>query len=176
MTDADHFETAIRDIRGVWPHAPSSWSYSSLRDADLPGADGLAGAKYPGIWDKQGFPQRPLVAALAGDVVHNARTTSARVAFAWLRIYSRGGCRAPSATSVLLHRRGEPDRAGSQTARRKLAPNRCWGGFAERPTERLICGTVQSLVSRGLMAGAHTGASEGAPRPLGPGAILKSPS
>src|SRR4051812_35316763 len=74
MTDApDHFETAIRDIRGVWPNPPPLWSYSSLRDAEVcPRRWMLSRATYPGIWDKPGFPQRPLIAALAGDVVHNA--------------------------------------------------------------------------------------------------------
>lgn len=74
MTDApDHFDTAIRDIHGVWPQAPPLWSYSSLRDAEVcPRRWMLSRATYPGIWDKPGFPHRPLVAALAGDVVHNA--------------------------------------------------------------------------------------------------------
>ncbi len=32
----------------------------------------LSSASYPAVWDRSGYPQRPVVAALVGDVVHSA--------------------------------------------------------------------------------------------------------
>jgi hypothetical protein len=59
--------------RARWPTPPENWSYSSLREAEeCPRRWSLSRASYPAVWDQSGYPQRPVVAALVGEVVHSA--------------------------------------------------------------------------------------------------------
>lgn len=72
MTQArEAFATALAGVTGVLPVAPTTWSYSSLADAEAcPRRWALSRASFPSIWDRPGFPERPNTAAIAGQVVH----------------------------------------------------------------------------------------------------------
>lgn len=70
-SEGEHFSTAVSGVAGVWPQLPSSWSYSSLSDAEeCPRRWALTRASYPDIWKHGGYPPRPILPALAGDVIH----------------------------------------------------------------------------------------------------------
>ena len=67
----DTFRTAVRASDGRWPTPPTMWSYSSLRDVEqCPRRWMLSRATYPELWPGWGYPSRPPVAALVGDIVH----------------------------------------------------------------------------------------------------------
>jgi PD-(D/E)XK nuclease superfamily len=69
----EQFQTAVRGVEGVWPIAPSMWSYSSLSAAEeCPRRWMLSRARYPTIWEREGYPPRPILAALLGNVTHRA--------------------------------------------------------------------------------------------------------
>lgn len=71
MTDRIDFHVVASPAR--WPKVPSQWSYSSLREAEeCPRRWALRRASYPEIWAHPGYPPKPVVAALVGDVVHQA--------------------------------------------------------------------------------------------------------
>jgi hypothetical protein len=66
------FSTSVEEISGIWPEAPSTWSYSSLAAAErCPRRWSLSRATYGGN-DRPGYPDLPNVAALIGRTVHNA--------------------------------------------------------------------------------------------------------
>ncbi len=68
-----HFVTEVDAIEGYWPEPPRWFSYSSFREAEeCPRRWALSRATYPGVWDKAGYPERPNLAAVIGDVVHAA--------------------------------------------------------------------------------------------------------
>src|SRR2546426_514135 len=68
---SDEFSTTVRGVRGVWPSLPKTWSYSSLAEAEeCPRRWMLKRASYPNIWAGKGYPPRPNLPALVGDVVH----------------------------------------------------------------------------------------------------------
>jgi hypothetical protein len=72
VTTAEEFVAATAG-EARWPGLPEHWSYSSLREAEeCPRRWSLSRASYPSVWDRSGYPQRPAVAALVGDVVHSA--------------------------------------------------------------------------------------------------------
>lgn len=67
----EKFSTGVRNSEGRWPQTPQVWSYSSLNEADeCPRRWMLSRATYPEIWPRHGYPSRPILAALLGDVVH----------------------------------------------------------------------------------------------------------
>lgn len=67
------FVTEVDGIEGYWPELPRWFSYSSFREAEeCPRRWTLSRATYPGIWDKAGYPERPNLPAVIGDVVHAA--------------------------------------------------------------------------------------------------------
>jgi PD-(D/E)XK nuclease superfamily len=69
----EQFQTAVRGVEGVWPAAPSMWSYSSLSEAEgCPRRWMLSRARYPTIWEREGYPPRPILAGLLGNVMHRA--------------------------------------------------------------------------------------------------------
>jgi CRISPR/Cas system-associated exonuclease Cas4 (RecB family) len=71
MAEADHFNTEISGTAGIWPPTPDVWSYSSLREAEeCPRRWMLSRATYPSIWQRRGYPSRPILPALVGEVVH----------------------------------------------------------------------------------------------------------
>lgn len=73
IATAAEFRTGIRGLDGVWPALPTLWSYSSLRDAEeCPRRWALSRATYPAIWDRPGYPPRPILPALLGDIVHRS--------------------------------------------------------------------------------------------------------
>ena len=73
MKPGIRFDTGVEGAWGYVPEPPASWSFSSLKDAETcPRRWMLSRAKYPDVWDKGGYPQRPNPAALLGDVVHGA--------------------------------------------------------------------------------------------------------
>lgn len=68
-----HFVTEVEAIEGYWPEPPRWFSYSSFREAEeCPRRWTLSRATYPAVWDKAGYPERPNLAAVIGDVVHAA--------------------------------------------------------------------------------------------------------
>ena len=69
--EGEGFATSVVGIEGSWPAPPDVWSYSSLRDAEeCPLRYQLRRAEYPGLWDQRGYPDRPFMPALIGDVIH----------------------------------------------------------------------------------------------------------
>jgi CRISPR/Cas system-associated exonuclease Cas4 (RecB family) len=67
----DSFRTSVSGAGGVWPGLPEIWSYSSLREAEeCPRRWSLSRATYPRIWDHSGYPPRPNLPSLLGEVVH----------------------------------------------------------------------------------------------------------
>lgn len=70
--ECTRFDTAIPGIWGVWPQAPSRWSYSSLKVIEAcPNQWMLSRADYPDIWDRHGYPALPAVPAIFGNIVHS---------------------------------------------------------------------------------------------------------
>lgn len=68
-----HFVTEVDAIEGYWPAPPRRFSYSSFREAEeCPRRWTLSRATYPTVWDRAGYPERPNLAAVIGDVVHAA--------------------------------------------------------------------------------------------------------
>ena len=67
------FDTGVEHVQGSWPSTPRFWSYSSLNEIETcPRRWMLSRATYPQVWARRGYPQVPSVAALLGDVVHEA--------------------------------------------------------------------------------------------------------
>jgi phage tail protein X len=67
----NEFATTVQGIDGVWPTLPPAWSYTSLRDAEeCPRRWGLRRSSYPALWAQAGYPPRPTLPALVGDVIH----------------------------------------------------------------------------------------------------------
>jgi hypothetical protein len=87
LTEAtDHFSVGIEDSDGQWPTLPQSWSYSSLREAtECPRRWMLSRANYPELWSHWGYPPRPSLPALIGDVIHGVLETL-------LRSFRSNGC------------------------------------------------------------------------------------
>lgn len=77
MTDGqDDFKTPLPDIEGKWPALPGTWSYSSLTTAtECPRRWMLSRASYPRVWDKFGYPPRPVLPALVGSAMHHVLET-----------------------------------------------------------------------------------------------------
>lgn len=72
-TAVDTFDSEVRDSNGTWPALPEVWSYSSLKEAEqCPRRWALRRASFPDLWDRAGYPPRPSLASLVGDVVHGA--------------------------------------------------------------------------------------------------------
>jgi len=54
-----------------WPEKPSKMSYSQLLKIEAcPYGWALSRAKYPDLWDKVGYPERPGVKTIIGSIVH----------------------------------------------------------------------------------------------------------
>jgi len=98
MSEVDDFSTAVIGTTGRWPPPPDVWSYSSLKDAEeCPRRWMLSRATYPSIWQRRGYPGRPILPALVGDVVHRV------LELILFGLYDRG-CQSlaePCAVSVL---------------------------------------------------------------------------
>ena len=63
--------TDIRGIEGTWPAPPARLSFSGMRDIGAcPRRWSLTRASYPALWDGYGYPSRPNVASIVGNVVH----------------------------------------------------------------------------------------------------------
>lgn len=150
-------ETEVRGVEGTWPDMPEFWSYSSLRDAEeCPRRWALARATYPAIWDRPGYPPRPTMPALAGQVIHGSLD-------AILRTFYQRGCSSiadPAATdavrnlggySALIERQIENQleefKANPRTASRVAAL-----GSALQSRTPEIRQRVQSMVARATLA------------------------
>lgn len=73
VTSAGGFLTEVRGVSGTWPEPPDLWSYSSLRDAEeCPRRWALARATYPEVWDRRGYPPRPIMPAVVGEIIHRS--------------------------------------------------------------------------------------------------------
>ena len=71
--DARTFTTGIEASDAILPGPPRYWSYSTLREVEAcPRRYSLSRAAYPDLWERRGYPQAPIPAALFGDVVHGA--------------------------------------------------------------------------------------------------------
>ncbi len=67
----EDFSAGVRDSDGRWPNLPNTWSYSSLKQpTECPRRWMLSRATYPKIWDRWGYPPRPSLPTLVGDIVH----------------------------------------------------------------------------------------------------------
>jgi hypothetical protein len=92
------YDTGITSSGAILPGPPPMWSYSSLREAQTcPRRYSLARATYPGLWAGRGYPRVPVLAALFGDVVHDALDTIVKALVA-------AGCQAvqsPEAVEAL---------------------------------------------------------------------------
>lgn len=101
MTNVDEFEAAAAGA-AQWPRTPAVWSYSSLREAEeCPRRWSLSRASYPAVWDRPGYPPRPALAAIIGDVVHHVLETV-------LRAFHGSGCvsRADATAVAVLRELG----------------------------------------------------------------------
>lgn len=161
----------------MWPGPPTMWSYSSLREAEeCPRRWALSRASYPDVWERAGFPQRPVVAALVGDIVHHALETVLTALHA-----SGCGSRADASTVTVLRGLGGYSalvKHGIEEQLRRLEENpRMTGrieGLASILDQRApeMRQRVQSVVARMPLApGATEGSSaSGTGRgPLAPG-------
>lgn len=75
------------------PAPPRHWSYSSLAAFEqCPLRYALERADYPDLWDRRGYPPKPTVATLVGNVVHNALDLV-------LRALASAGCPDPASAS-----------------------------------------------------------------------------
>jgi RecB family exonuclease len=64
--------TGVLDSDAVMPGPPQRWSFSSLKDAEACARRyALTRARYPDLWPGMGYPRRPSMASLFGDVVHD---------------------------------------------------------------------------------------------------------
>lgn len=73
MNDGVQFDTEVEGVWGYSSGAPKVWSYSSLKDVEVcPRRWVLSRARYPDIWDRNGYPEVPRPAALLGIVIHHA--------------------------------------------------------------------------------------------------------
>ena len=71
-----HFLSGIEGIEGHWTEPPEWFSYSSVAEAeDCPRRWGLRRAAYADLWPGNGYPDRPNIAALAGEVAHRSLET-----------------------------------------------------------------------------------------------------
>ena len=76
MASDRHFVAGIEEIEGIWAEAAARFSYTSLTEAeDCPRRWSLRRSDYLGLWPGNGYPDRPSVAALAGEVVHRSLET-----------------------------------------------------------------------------------------------------
>jgi hypothetical protein len=70
------YDTGIASSAAILPGPPPLWSFSSLREAGAcPRRYSLTRAAYPDLWDRRGYPRVPALAALFGDVIHDALDT-----------------------------------------------------------------------------------------------------
>jgi len=75
-SEQPRYDTGIASSAAILPGPPPLWSFSSLREAGAcPRRYSLARATYPDLWDGRGYPRVPAIAALFGDVVHDALDT-----------------------------------------------------------------------------------------------------
>jgi len=73
MAEHQQFVSEIEKTWGRWPLPPRWWSYSTVQEIeDCPRRWMLRHADYPDIWDRHGYPDRPNLPALTGDVMHGA--------------------------------------------------------------------------------------------------------
>lgn len=69
--EEDLFETEIRGVVGQWPKSPNTWSYSTLREVEAcPRRYMLRRSNYPTVWAKSGYPERPFLHAIMGEIIH----------------------------------------------------------------------------------------------------------
>ena len=98
MADLQVFDTSVLGHSGAWPRPPSIWSFSSLSEVEeCPLRYMLRRATYPSIWDRTGYPDRPLLPTIVGDVIHHCVE-------AILREFHAQGCQGlddPCAVEVL---------------------------------------------------------------------------
>jgi PD-(D/E)XK nuclease superfamily len=98
MTGPRRLDTGIESSTATLPGPPPLWSFSSLRETGVcPRRYALAHASYPDLWDRRGYPQVPVLAALFGDVVHSALDTIMKALVA-------AGCESASPEAVTVLR------------------------------------------------------------------------
>lgn len=86
MSELQNFATAVQGLHGSWSEPPSMWSYSSLKEAEeCPRRWMLSRAAYPEVWERGGYPSRPILPNLAGEAMHGALELI-------LRAFAEQGC------------------------------------------------------------------------------------
>ncbi len=100
MTGARRLDTGIESSAAILPGPPPLWSFSSLREVGAcPRRYALARASYPDLWDGRGYPRIPSLAALFGNVVHDALDTIVKALVA----ADCQSAQSPEAVTVLRH-------------------------------------------------------------------------
>ena len=166
--DIEHFDTAVGDVSGVWPPTPETWSYSSLREAEeCPRRWMLRRATYPDIWERAGYPPRPTLPVLVGNVVHGALEVI-------LRGLDASGCTSlgdPSAVGVLREVGGYSaviDRMIQNQVRQLEANPRVKSQFAGLRTALLMRvpemrQRLQAIITRTTLIPRHAAPADGHP-------------
>ena len=95
MASDRHFLTGIDGIEGIWAEAPARFSYTSLTEAEsCPRRWSLRRSAYPNYWSGSGYPERPGMAALMGEIVHRSLE-------AIIRALVAHGCTGPQDESAV---------------------------------------------------------------------------
>ncbi|WP_420446005.1 PD-(D/E)XK nuclease family protein [Candidatus Poriferisodalis sp.] len=88
--------SGIEGIEGVWAEGPEWFSYSSVTEAeDCPRRWGLRRAAYADLWPGNGYPDRPNIAALAGEVAHRSLETI-------IGALADNGCTSPQDSDAVM--------------------------------------------------------------------------
>jgi hypothetical protein len=96
--EQQRFDTGIESSSAILPGPPPLWSFSSLQEVGAcPRRYALSRAGYPDLWDGYGYPRVPAVAALFGNVVHDALDTIVKALVA----AGCGSAQSPEAVNVL---------------------------------------------------------------------------
>ncbi|GAB1693463.1 PD-(D/E)XK nuclease family protein [Krasilnikovia sp. M28-CT-15] len=67
------FDTGVRGASAILGGPPPFWSYSGLKELEAcPHRYVLSRARYPEIWEGEGYPSLPSPASLFGDIVHDS--------------------------------------------------------------------------------------------------------
>lgn len=71
MGESSLIPIRVEGISGKWPEPPEWFSYSSLQEGEAcPRRWALTRGHYPDVWEGSGYPNRPSLAALSGDITH----------------------------------------------------------------------------------------------------------
>ena len=165
--EQDGFRTALPGVNGIWPALPERWSFSSLTKAvECPRRWTLARASYPTVWDRSGYPSRPVLPALVGGAIHHVL----EVVLAKLHAENCASVSDPRTVAVLKELGGYTalleDAVDRELARLKGNPRaaRMLDAVAARLGQRIpeMRQRVQVVIARAQLNPAPVGAGSGA--------------